>query len=336
MIKEAIAKIIENKNLTEEESREVMNEIMGGSATNAQISAFLVGLRMKGETVDEVTGCAKVMREKVTGIRHKYDLVVDTCGTGGDCKGTFNISTTSAFVVAGAGVAVAKHGNRAISSACGSADLLQKLGVNIELPVEKVEACLNETGIGFLFAPLLHSAMKHAVPVRREIGIRTIFNILGPLTNPADAKAQVIGVFAPHLVDLISKVLRNLDSIHSFVVCGADGLDEVTITTDTKIAEVIDGQIKIFYVAPEDFGFKRAILSEILVSNIEESVKVTTNVLNGEKNPSRDIVIINSAYALVAGNKANDIHEGIKKAVESIDSGAALKKLELLREYTNK
>ena len=335
MIKEAIAKIVENKNLTENEARQVMDEIMSGNATNAQISAFLMGLRMKGETVDEVTGCAKVMREKVTRINHKHDLVIDTCGTGGDCKGTFNISTTSVFVVAGAGLPVAKHGNRSVSSTCGSADLLQKLGVNIEINPEKIEYCLHEIGIGFLFAPLLHTAMKYAVPVRKEIGIRTIFNILGPLTNPANAKAQIIGVFAPYLVELIANVLLNLETTHSFVVCGADGLDEVSITTDTKIAEVNGKNIRTFYVSPRDFGFSKADLNGILTSNIDESARITMDVLNGKRNSCRDIVLMNASVALVAGGKAGDFREGVKKAEESIDSGAALKKLELLKEYTN-
>ncbi|MCP3678578.1 MAG: anthranilate phosphoribosyltransferase, partial [Deltaproteobacteria bacterium] len=252
MIKEAIAKVIASQDLTESEMVEVMNEIMTGGASPAQISAFITALRMKGETVAEITGAARVMRERATKIEVKAERVVDTCGTGGDESMTFNISTAAAFVAAGAGVVVAKHGNRSVSSKSGSADVLKALGVNIEVEVERVEECIGEIGIGFLFAPLLHGAMKYAAPVRREIGIRTVFNILGPLTNPAGARFQLLGVYDPLLTDMMAQVLNNLGSKRAFVVRGEDGLDEITLTSVTKITELKDGSIQSYTIRPED------------------------------------------------------------------------------------
>ncbi|MFH1825163.1 MAG: anthranilate phosphoribosyltransferase [Candidatus Firestonebacteria bacterium] len=335
MIKEAIAKLVERKNLSIEEAKSVMKEIMSGETTPALISAYLVSLRMKGETVEEITGSAEVMRENATLIQTKHSLIVDTCGTGGDKSDTFNVSTVSAFVVAGAGIPIAKHGNRAVSSKCGSADLVEALGVKLEIPVEKIEKCLNEIGLSYLFAPLLHSSMKYATPIRREIGIRTIFNILGPLANPAKVKAQVIGVYAPHLVELIINVLKNLGHSHAFVVHGADGLDEISITGDTKVAELKEGKILVYYIQPEDFGIKSRKLDEIKGGTKEDNVKIALDVLNGEKGACRDMVVLNSSAGIVAGGKANTLWEGIKLAEESIDSKSALKKLELLREYTH-
>lgn len=333
MIKEAIAKVVDGEDLTEDEMQEAMNEIMTGAATAAQIASFITALRIKGETVDEITGAAKVMREKATRINAK-GLVVDTCGTGGDMAHTFNISTTAAFVVAGTGLTVAKHGNRSVSSACGSADVLQALGVNIELKPIDVERCLNEIGIGFLFAPLFHEAMKHAIGPRKEIGIRTIFNILGPLTNPAGAKAQVLGVYSHGLTETMAKVLMKLGASHCFVVHGADGLDEITITGTTKVSEGKNGKVKTYTVKPSDFGLKKAKKVDLLGGNAEENAKITMAVLSGEKGPKRDIVLLNAAAAIVAGGKAKTLKEGVKLAGESIDSGAAKEKLEALKRFT--
>lgn len=334
MIKEAIAKVVDGEDLTEEEMQEAMNEIMTGAATPAQIASFITALRIKGETVDEITGAAKVMREKATRINANGHIVVDTCGTGGDMAHTFNISTTAAFVVAGTGLTVAKHGNRSVSSACGSADVLQALGVNIELRPIDVERCLNETGIGFLFAPLFHEAMKHAIGPRKEIGIRTIFNILGPLTNPAGAKAQVLGVYSHGLTETMAKVLMKLGAAHCFVVHGTDGLDEITITGTTKVSEGKNGKVKTYTVKPSDFGLKKAKKVDLLGGNAEENAKITMAVLSGEKGPRRDIVLLNAAAAIVAGGKAKTLKEGVKLAGESIDSGAAKEKLESLKKFT--
>ena len=335
MIREAISKVVDQKDLTEEEAIGVMNEIMGGEATPAQIACFLTALRLKGETVEEITGSARVMREKAMQVKAKQDIVVDTCGTGGDGLHTFNISTTAAFVVAGADLAVAKHGNRSVSSRCGSADLLKAFGVNIEAGLEKVEECLEKVGIGFLFAPLLHGAMKYAIGPRREIGIRTIFNILGPLTNPAGAQAQVLGVYAPPLTELLAGVLRNLGSQHAFVVHGMDGLDEITLTSETKVSELAEGKIKNYQIKPEDFGFKSCRMEDLKGGDAQENVEITRSVLKAEPGPRREIVLLNAAAAIVAGGKAKDLSQGIEKAARSIDSGKAMKKLEELISLTN-
>ncbi|MFH1260099.1 MAG: anthranilate phosphoribosyltransferase [Elusimicrobiota bacterium] len=338
MIKEAISKLIVRQNLTEAEALGCMREIMNGEATSAQIAAFLVALRMKGETAEEITGCARVMRQMATQIKilNKEAVVIDTCGTGGDCKGTFNISTTTAFVAAGAGLIVAKHGNRSVSSCSGSADLLEALGVNINLTPEQVENCINEIGIGFLFAPLLHKAMKHAIGPRKEIATRTIFNILGPLTNPAQADVQLLGVYDLSLVELLANVLKNLGTRHAFVVHGEDGLDEITTTGQTTMAEVFDGKLKLYQINPKDFGIPLAQLSDLKGGEAKENAEITLRLLKGEKGPKRDIVVLNAAAALIAAGKAKDFPEGLVLAGKSIDSGAALKKLELLEELTNK
>ncbi len=335
MIREAIMKIVEEKkDLREEEAMMVMSEIMNGEATAAQIASFITALHCKGETPEEIAGCARVMREKSIRIKVPYPVVVDTCGTGGDGMSTFNISTTAAFVVAGAGIPVAKHGNRAVSSRCGSADLLLGLGIKIEIPPRRVEECLEEVGFGFLFAPLLHSAMKYALGPRREIGIPTVFNLLGPLTNPANAPVQLLGVFREDLTEVFAGVLKRLGSKHALVVHGCDGLDEITTTMETKISELVDGEIKIYYIRPEDFGLKRARLQELLGGGLEENVRIALQVLERKPGPSREVVLLNAGAAIYAAGKANDLKEGIEKAAESIDSGKALQVVEKLRKIT--
>ena len=335
MIREVIGKVVDGEDLSQEEAVAAMNEIMSGDATPAQIACLITALRIKGETVDEITGCARIMREKVTKIETRADLLVDTCGTGGDGAHTFNISTTAALVVAGAGLHIAKHGNRSVSSRSGSADVLKALGVNIEADVATVARCVDEVGIGFLFAPMLHPAMKYAIGPRREIGIRTIFNILGPLTNPAGAQVQVLGVYDAGLTETLANVLNNLGSRHAFVVHGSDGLDEITITDKTYVAELVDGQVRSFVIDPEDFGMSKADMSSLLGGTAEENAQITLDILKGEKDPRRDIVLLNSAAAITAGGKAANLIEGIQLAAESIDSGKALEKLELLRKATN-
>ena len=334
MIQNAIAKLVERKNLQMHEAEEVMNEIMEGKATDAQIGAFLVALRMKGETIDEITACAKVMRSKASQIKPKSEMVVDTCGTGGDKSGTFNISTAAAFVVSGAGIAVAKHGNKSVSSSCGSADVLKHLGVKIDLSPKDVERCIDEVGIGFMFAPLFHTAMKYAIGPRKELGIRTIFNILGPLTNPANAKAQVVGVFDPSLTAPLAEALGKLGSKHAFVVHG-NGLDEITIESSTRVSEYKDGHVLSYNVSPSDFGMKLEDISDAKCNSIEENASAILEVLNGKKGVKRNIVLLNAAFAIFAGGKAGSIKEGIKIAEQSIDSGKALEKLEKLKEFSN-
>jgi anthranilate phosphoribosyltransferase len=336
MIKEAISKIVKNHDLTEVEMIEVMNEIMTGAASPGQIGAFITALRIKGETADEITGAARVMRNKAAEIEVKGKKVVDTCGTGGDEALTFNISTAAAFVTAGAGLTVAKHGNRSVSSRSGSADVLKALGVNIEAGIARVEECLQEIGIGFLFAPLLHGSMKYAAPVRKEIGIRTIFNILGPLTNPANARCQVIGVYDDSLTDMLGKVLANLGSEHAFVVRGEDGLDEITLTTETKVTELKDGKLRTYHIKPEDFGFRRCRPEDLKGGGPEENAEIIRTILKGKKGAQQDIVMLNAAAAITAGGAANSIEEGISCARGSIDSGRALDKLNKLMEMTNK
>jgi anthranilate phosphoribosyltransferase len=291
---------------------------------------------MKGETVDEITGSARVMREKAVAIKLDAKYQVDTCGTGGDMAHTFNISTTAAFVVAGAGVTVAKHGNRSVSSKSGSADVLQALGVNIEIPSPRVEECMKEVGIGFLFAPMMHLAMKYAIGPRREIGIRTLFNILGPLTNPAKVTSQIMGVYAADLTGVLAQALGNLGAIHAFVVHGMDGLDEITITDKTKVSEFASGEVKDFYLHPSDFGLATARKNDLKGGDAKENAAITIEVLKGKKGVHRDIVLLNAAAGLVASGKATDFKEGIKLSEKSIDSGSALEKLENLKAFTNR
>jgi anthranilate phosphoribosyltransferase len=334
-IKEAIAKLINRVSLKESEMIEVMNQIMSGGATPSQIASFLTALRIKGEVVEEITGAARVMREKAHRVNVKAECVIDTCGTGGDQSGTFNISTTAAFIVAGAGVTVAKHGNRSVSSHSGSADVLAALGVKIEVPKEKVEECLERVGIGFLFAPLLHEAMKYAVVPRREIGIRTIFNLLGPLTNPAFVTHQLIGIYDGALTGLIAEVLKNIGSERAMVVHGSDGLDEISLAGPTKVAELRDGQIRHYDFIPEELGLKRCRLEDLRGGSPEECAAIVCGVLGGEKGPRRDVALLNAGAALYVSGMGNSVGEGIALAKESIDSGRAREKLDLLVRMTN-
>lgn len=350
MIKTAIGKAVQKTDLSETEAIEVMTEIMTGQATEAQIAAFITALRMKGETVEEISGCAKVMREHATSIKVRArvvdidredinldrETIVDTCGTGGDKTKTFNISTATAFVVAGAGVIVAKHGNRAVSSKCGSADVLEKLGINLDCEPAKVEACINEIGIGFLYAPMLHSAMKYAIGPRRQIGIRTIFNILGPLTNPANANAQVLGVYSADLTEKLAHVLKNLGCQRAFVVHGDDSVDEISLTGKTQISELMaNGKIKTYKIKPESFGFRRADPKELEGGDADRNAEIIIEILEGKKGPKRDIVMLNAAAALVAAGKAENIKKGILLAERALDMGKALQKFQDLKRFTN-
>lgn len=335
MIKEAINLLIQNKDLSEQKMIDVMRDIMEGKTTDAQIASFLTALRIKGEKIEEITGAAKVMREKVTAIRAP-EMTVDTCGTGGDMAHTFNISTTTALVVAACGVPVAKHGNRSVSSSCGSADVLEALGVKIDLEPQEVERCLESTGFGFMFAPLFHPAMKYAIGPRKEMGIRTIFNILGPLTNPAGAQRQVMGVFSDELTEPLAQVLGNLGVKHAFVVHGEDGLDEITNTDKTKVSEVKDGAVNTYFITPENLGLEKTRKDDLAGGNAQDNVSITIGILKGEKGPKRDIVLMNAAAALVVGDKAGNFNEGVEIASNAIDSGAAFKKLEEVREVSNK
>ncbi|MDX2433444.1 MAG: anthranilate phosphoribosyltransferase [Desulfobacterales bacterium] len=340
MIREAISRVIERKDLNEKQMVEVMNEIMGGEATPAQIGSFITALRMKGETIEEISGAATVMREKATRIEtgvalDKGEILVDTCGTGGDNSGTFNVSTTTAFVVAAAGIPVAKHGNRSVSSQCGSADVLEALGVNLDLIPEQVGKCVREVGIGFLFAPMLHGAMKHAIGPRREIGVRTIFNVLGPLTNPAGANVQLLGVYSPDLCEKLARVLGRLGSRRALVVCGASNVDEFTVTGDTEVAELSNGEVRTYTVRPEDAGLGRSRLVDLQGGDTpEESAAILRDVLGGAKGPKRDMLLLNSGAALYAAGKVPDLKTGVVLATGIIDSGAALAKLEALIKFS--
>lgn len=329
MIREAIEKVVAGQDLSQEEAAAVMEEIMTGQATPAQFGALVTALRLKGETVAEIAGFASVMRRLATPVCPPRP-VVDTCGTGGDGSGTFNISTTAAFVAAGAGATVAKHGNRSMTSRCGSADVLEALGVNIHLKAAQVEQCLAEVGIGFMFAQLFHPAMKFAAGPRREIGIRTVFNILGPLTNPAGARAQVLGVPAPSLVTRLAEALARLGAQHALVVCGADGVDEISIGAPTLVAEVRDGEIRSYTITPEDFGFRRTGLDGLRGGDAAHNAMVTREILGGAPGPARDVVLLNAAAALVASDLADDLTQGIALAARAIDSGAAADRLERL------
>ena len=335
MIQESISQLIGGQDLGRDKARAVMNQIMSGEATDAQIGAFLVALRCKGETVEEISGCAEVMRDKATRISTTQEKVVDTCGTGGDGSSSFNISTAVAFVVAGAGLCVAKHGNRAMSSRCGSADVLSALGVNIEASPAVVSACLEEAGIGFLFAPMLHGAMKHAIGPRKEIGTRTVFNILGPLTNPAGAERQLIGVFAPDLTATMAGVLRDLGSVRAFVVHGADGLDEVTITGPSQVSELNDGEVTTYEITPEQFGLKRGSAESLKGGDADDNAQTLLDILGGADGPRRDIVLLNAAAAITAGDGASDLAAGVERAQESLDSGNAKAALENLKRVSN-
>jgi len=334
-IKQAINQVIDGQNLTETEAEEVMEQIMSGQATSAQIGGLLVALRLKGETVAEVTGFARAMRQNAIPVRSHHPLLVDTCGTGGDGSGTFNVSTTAAFVVAGAGLPVAKHGNRSVSSQCGSADVLQALGVNLDITPEKVSACIDQVGIGFLFAPKLHPAMKYAIGPRREMGVRTVFNILGPLTNPAGAHVQVLGVYDGALTEMMARVLGSLGSKGAFVVHGHGGQDELSTTGPNKVSQLKDGRVDTYTLDPQALGLPRAQMAELKGGEAAENAQITRSVLAGEKGPRRDVVLLNAAASLVAGGVAENLQAGIQLAIQSIDSGAALNKLEAMVAFTN-
>jgi anthranilate phosphoribosyltransferase len=347
VILESLRKVVDREDLSAEEAFATMDEIMSGKATDAQIAAFLTALRLKGETVAEITGFARAMRDKVSPVPVMgrvetaisgtgREALVDTCGTGGDASNTFNISTATAFVVAGAGIPVAKHGNRSVSSLCGSADVVEALGVRLDLTPEQTGACISEVGIGFLYAPLLHTAMKHVMKARREIRIRTVFNILGPLTNPAGASVQVLGVYHAALTEVLAEVLNELGSRRAYVVHGLDGLDEVSLSAETKVSEVSDRRVRTYTVSPEDFGLRRAPLSELKGGNAAENAQIITQILSGEAGPRRDVVLMNAALAIAAGGKATDLREGVELAARSIDGGAAMDKLRRLVEFSQR
>lgn len=336
MIKDALAKLADRADLSEPEAEAVMAEMMDGAATPAQIAAYLMGLRQKGETVEEIVGSVKAMRSRALRIRVGAKVVVDTCGTGGDGAHTFNISTAAAFVAAGAGITVAKHGNRSISSKSGSADVLTALGVKIDLPPDRVADCIDEVGIGFLFAPLYHGAMKHCAGPRHEMGIRTLLNILGPLANPAGATYQVLGVYDANLTEILGRVLLELGAQHCLVIHGMDGLDEITVSDRTKISEGKGGVVSSYFTAPEEFGLPRTPRKEIAGGLPEDNARIMHDILRGRKGPKRDIVCLNAAAAMVVGGKAKTLQDGFRLAQQTIDSGAAAEKLERLIAYTNK
>lgn len=336
MIEKAIELLSQSKDLSSNQMQAVMEEIMTGEVDTSGIVSFLTLLNQKGETVEEITAAVSVMRRYATKISVNKTIVLDTCGTGGDRKGTFNVSTAVALVASGSGITVAKHGNRSVSSCCGSADILEALGININMTKEQIEICLNEIGIAFLFAPNLHPAMKYAMPARKQIGKKTIFNILGPLTNPAGATHQLIGVYDGYWTEILAAVLANLGTTHALVVNGQDGLDEITTTTKTLVWEAYKGKLNNYEVWPDDFGIKKANLEDLKGGNAADNARILLDVLKGIPGPRRDIVILNAAAAIYAADKAKSIKEGINLACDSIDSGRALKKLELLRECSNR
>ena len=348
MILDALHRIANHcQSLSREEAHAVMNEVLTGQCSDAQIAALLVALHMKGETVEEIVGFAEAIRAAAVPLKLHGDSVldasdtgrealVDTCGTGGDASGTFNISTATAFVVAGAGVRVAKHGNRSVTSKCGSADVMEALGVNIQLPVAQIAACLEEVGIAFLFAPAIHSAMKHVQTARRELHLRTVFNLLGPLTNPARATCQVVGVYSADLVEKLAEALSMLGLRRALVVHASDGLDEITITASTRVAEVRDGQVRSYEITPEEFGLHRAGLDEISGGDATHNATLIREILAGKKSARRDIVLLNAAAALVAAGRADHLRDAVPLAAKAIDSGAALAKLQALIAFTAK
>jgi anthranilate phosphoribosyltransferase len=350
MILDALHRVShQSQSLARAEAREVMAEVLAGNCTDAQIAALLVALRMKGETVEEIVGFAEAIRAAATPLPIAgnaaasgaldlsgtgRDALVDTSGTGGDASGTFNISTATAFVTAGAGVRVAKHGNRSISSKCGSADVMEALGVNIQLSPERAAQCLRDVGICFLYAPDLHSSMKQVQKVRRELRMRTMFNLLGPLTNPAHASGQVVGVYALEMVEKLAEALSMLGLHRALVVHGLDGLDEITITGPTRVAEARDGTVRTYEVDPEEFGMKRATLADISGGDAAENAAIVREVLSGKKSPRRDVVLLNSAAALVAAERVDHLTDGVPMAAQSIDSGAAAARLDALVSFT--
>ena len=335
MLKSYIGKVIEKTDLTENEAIEAMNIIMDGNATQAQIGSLITALRMKGETIDEITGFAKVMRFKAERIVPEVEFCIDTCGTGGDGANTFNVSTAATFVVSAAGVPVAKHGNRSVSSQCGSADVLEALGCRIDLEPQKVKECIEKIGIGFMFAPNFHKSMKNAAGPRKELGIRTVFNILGPLTNPASANGQLMGVFKADLTEKMAKVLEKLGTERALVIHGSDGLDEITLGGPTFITELADGVVKSYTICPEDYGLESMDVSKIKGGDKMLNASIVKDILRGKSGATREIVVLNSAAALYVGKKVESIADGIKMAREIIDSGKALQRLKEFVELTN-
>jgi anthranilate phosphoribosyltransferase len=334
MFRDYLAKIIDRQNLTQSEMSKMIGMIFSGEVTDAQVGAFMAALATKGETFEELAGAAQAMRRKALRIEAPGQTVVDTCGTGGDGANTFNISTTTAFIVAGCGVTVAKHGNRSVSSKCGSADLLENLGINLNTAPEIVEEAIAEIGIGFLFAPLYHGAMKYAMTARKEVGVRSIFNMLGPLTNPAGANCQLLGVYAPQLTEMFAEALKMLGSRRAFVVHGHDGLDEISVCASTRVSELADGQIRTYDISPEQFFGEAADPEDLTGGDPAQNAEMTRGVLAGEKGARRNVILLNSAAALVAAGQATDISAGIRLAEEAIDSGAAASKLDALAAFT--
>jgi anthranilate phosphoribosyltransferase len=348
MILDALHRLANHRqSLSRDEARAVMTEVLTGQCTDSQIGALLVALHMKGESVEEIVGFAEAIRAAATPLEShqnrtldvsgtERDALVDTCGTGGDTSGTFNISTATAFVAAGAGVRVAKHGNRSVTSKCGSADVMEALGVNINLPPARISACLEEVGIAFLFAPAMHSAMKYVQPARRELRLRTVFNLLGPLTNPAHATCQVVGVYSAELVEKLAEALSMLGLHRALVVHGDDGLDEITISGPTRIGEVRDGRVQTYEVTPEEFGLQRASLDEIAGGDAATNARLIREVLQGERSPRRDVVLLNAAAALVAAGRADHLSDAVPLAAKAIDSGAATNKLQALVAFSTR
>ncbi len=335
MFTENLARIIAGKDLTEEETASMIESIFSGGVTDAQIGAFMAALATKGETFAELAGAARAMRRRATRIQATAPVVVDTCGTGGDAASTFNISTTCAFVVAACGVTVAKHGNRSVSSRCGSADLLEALGVVIDADPEITEEALDEIGIGFLFAPRYHGAMRHAMRARKEVGLRSIFNMLGPLTNPAGANCQLLGVFAPRLTEMFAQALHLLGTRHAFVVHGHEGIDEISVCAPTRVSELHDGQVRTYDISPEQFFGGRADARDLRGGTAEQNAAITRSILDGSRRgAARDVVLINAAAALVAAGKTADLTEGIRLAAAAVDDGKAAEKLDSLIQYT--
>ncbi len=336
-LRTVLHRISERENLSSEEMYGVLEEIVNGNATDAQIGAFIIGTKMKGETVEEIEGAGRFFRERATRVEVSCpEELVDTCGTGGDRAGTFNVSTVTAFVLAGAGVKVAKHGNRSVSSRCGSADFLEQAGAKIDLPADKVSVMIEEIGIGFMFAPLFHPAMKRVIGPRREVGVRSIFNLVGPLSNPAGAKRQILGVFSDKLVDKLAHVLKNLGIVKAFVVHGRDGIDEISISDATIVGEVSEGEVKLYEFRPEDLGIGKKEMKDICITSPEESFRMGFSVLEGEEGPHRDIVLLNATFGILVSGKAQDRETAFEMAKDSIDSGKAKRKLEEFIELSHK
>jgi len=336
MFKNILARVVGGENLSRTDAEQAMDIIMSGQASEAQIGAFLTALRIKGETSSEIAGFATVMRKNAAGIKCHSPQVIDTCGTGGDHKGTFNVSTTVAFILAGAGLTVAKHGNRGVSSSCGSADVLAAMGVNIELPPQTVAKIINGINIGFLFAPVFHQAMKYAAKPRKELGFRTVFNLLGPLTNPACATCQVIGVYDQALIRKIAEALLELGVSRAMVVGSDDGMDEISTFAPTKVVEVVQGELKEYIIDPREYGFTSGNEADLQGGSAQDNAAIVREILEGKQGPKRDLVLINAAAALMVADKVTSLQEGICMAATSIDTGAALVKLEALKQFSNK